>query len=556
MTRAMLGTLSLLWLVVVAGGAASDGALSGVGSWVYQLSGADPDAIAACPADLAVIDPTRDGSRATAYLPEEVARMRARGGGPRLLLAYLSIGEAEDYRDYWRREWRRRPPAWLAAENPDWPGNYKVRYWEPGWQALIMGDARAPLDCILAAGFDGVYLDIIDAYEAFEDSIPDAGERMVAWVARLAAYARQRRPGFLVVAQNGEGLLGSAPYRALLDGVAKEDLWFGMEREQEPSPPAEIAESLAWLRAGRDAGLRVLTVDYVSGPHQVSEVLRRSRAEGFVPTVAVRELDRLVPPPGTPRLETMSGAAPRRDTPGQFYASVLPPGARLLQLGVETWRERLDYLPEGATGSAFRARRFGETMLDLRLSRGSGRHREAGLRVPLALGSFRRDARDQSSGWRDGAALAGVGEVELWLRQAWEPAPRLVLLTGLRAVLPTDRRADPFGSGLGGLLLEAELEHDGELLSVGWQATGGIELEAPLSGSAWTGETDVSCGLETLPGLYLGLSAGVGGSGPQFSLDAERVLGPRDALTCSAGFQPTGAARGRWLGLAWARRLP
>ncbi|HPC15579.1 MAG TPA: endo alpha-1,4 polygalactosaminidase [Candidatus Hydrogenedentes bacterium] len=92
------------------------------------------------------------------------------GGGRRLVVAYMSIGEAEDYRYYWQSAWSSHPPSWIAAENPDWPGNYKVRYWDPAWQAVILGSADAYLDRILAAGFDGVYLDIIDAFEYFEET--------------------------------------------------------------------------------------------------------------------------------------------------------------------------------------------------------------------------------------------------------------------------------------------------------------------------------------------------------------------------------------------------
>jgi len=91
-----------------------------------------------------------------------------KSGGRRLVISYMSIGEAEDYRYYWRRSWDRVPPSWLAAENPDWPGNYKVEYWAPEWQAVIFGSPGAYLDRIMDAGFDGVYLDIIDAFEYFE----------------------------------------------------------------------------------------------------------------------------------------------------------------------------------------------------------------------------------------------------------------------------------------------------------------------------------------------------------------------------------------------------
>ena len=89
-------------------------------------------------------------------------------GGQRLVISYMSIGEAEDYRYYWQSEWERVPPSWLEKENPDWEGNYKVRYWDPDWQSLIYGGNNSYLDRILSVGFDGVYLDIIDAFEYFE----------------------------------------------------------------------------------------------------------------------------------------------------------------------------------------------------------------------------------------------------------------------------------------------------------------------------------------------------------------------------------------------------
>ena len=90
-------------------------------------------------------------------------------GGKRLVICYMSIGEAEDYRYYWKSTWNRNPPSWVEEENPDWEGNYKVRYWDSRWKAVIFGNDESYLKKILDAGFDGVYLDIIDAFEYFED---------------------------------------------------------------------------------------------------------------------------------------------------------------------------------------------------------------------------------------------------------------------------------------------------------------------------------------------------------------------------------------------------
>ena len=90
-------------------------------------------------------------------------------GGKRLVIAYMSIGEAENYRYYWQPEWNQNPPSWLLSENPNWEGNYKVHYWDADWQQIICGNDSSYLKKILDAGFDGVYLDLIDAFEYFEE---------------------------------------------------------------------------------------------------------------------------------------------------------------------------------------------------------------------------------------------------------------------------------------------------------------------------------------------------------------------------------------------------
>ncbi len=90
-------------------------------------------------------------------------------GGKRLLVSYMSIGEAGDFRYYWQPSWQTGNPQWIDEENPDWEGNFKVQYWEEEWQEIIYGDEDSYLQQILDAGFDGVYLDIIDAFWYYEN---------------------------------------------------------------------------------------------------------------------------------------------------------------------------------------------------------------------------------------------------------------------------------------------------------------------------------------------------------------------------------------------------
>ncbi len=132
----------------------------------YDTKQAFINAVTATNYDVVIMDLFLDN---IAFATSEVNQLRNKAnGGKRLVICYMSIGEAEDYRYYWQNAWNNSRPSWIAAENPDWPGNYKVKYWDPEWQGLIFGNSDSYLTKITNAGFDGVYLDIIDAFEYFE----------------------------------------------------------------------------------------------------------------------------------------------------------------------------------------------------------------------------------------------------------------------------------------------------------------------------------------------------------------------------------------------------
>src|SRR5262245_36247568 len=141
--------------------------LADVKTWLYHLgdvNAAEAKVIGASNADLVVIDYATDGT--TPHTPAQLNVMR--GGEDKLIVSYLSIGEAEDYRSYWKSSWNSNPPAFLSASNPEWPDNFKVKYWDPAWQKIMFDY----VDDIIAAGFNGLYLDIVDAYEYWQDINP------------------------------------------------------------------------------------------------------------------------------------------------------------------------------------------------------------------------------------------------------------------------------------------------------------------------------------------------------------------------------------------------
>lgn len=132
----------------------------------YTSKSAFIDAVKATNYDLVIMDLFLDN---TAFTAQEIEQLQIKAnGGKRLVICYMSIGEAEDYRYYWQASWDTSKPNWLDAENPYWKGNYKVKYWNSSWQRLIYGDDQSYTKKIIDAGFDGVYLDIIDAFEYYE----------------------------------------------------------------------------------------------------------------------------------------------------------------------------------------------------------------------------------------------------------------------------------------------------------------------------------------------------------------------------------------------------
>lgn len=324
--------------------------LSSVNDWAYQLQG-DPQLdlapIAQSAFDLVVIDYSADGGGAGAFSAAQIDAVRNGSGGAKIVLAYLSIGEAEVGRFYFDNTWitpdpatspdgpftlTDAAPAFLAPPNQFFPDNFRVRYWDDDWQQIIitnpgghpiLGDAQSYLDRIIDAGFDGVYLDIIDAFEFFgPDAIDGNGERadaasvMIDFVIAIANHARQTRgrTEFLVVPQNGAAIIdadayppetlpeGTSPedfaaqratdYFAAIDGIGAEDTFYiGAEDNDNPFDPDLFLIDL--LDRFRAAGRPVLAIDYVTTTDAIDDFHARARARDWIPYASTRALDRL-----------------------------------------------------------------------------------------------------------------------------------------------------------------------------------------------------------------------------------------------------------------------
>ena len=246
--------------------------IEGNKTWHYQLQDLDKESLKALPVPILVIDPDEGLSC------EDVVELREN----KTVLAYLSIGEAEDYRDYWDSV---RDKPYIREENPEWEGNYLVEYWNEEWQELMVERAKELAEC-----YDGLYLDKVDSYEAF-----DRPEDMVAFVERIAEEAKAVNPSLLIVPQNGLALYRYPSYREVVDGLAAEDVWW---YDDERTEAEEREERLSFLRQALGDGKLVLVVDYPQRQEHIREFYRECWGEGFYCTVENRELNlsRPIPP--------------------------------------------------------------------------------------------------------------------------------------------------------------------------------------------------------------------------------------------------------------------
>lgn len=119
-------------------------------------------AIAATNFDLVLIDAFYDDALLTSA---EVQSLKTKAnGGKRLVLAYMNIGAAESYRYYWQDDWKLNHPGWLEKPYDGYEDEIWVKFWKKDWQEIIFGNDDSYTKKIIDAGFDGAYLDNVEAY--------------------------------------------------------------------------------------------------------------------------------------------------------------------------------------------------------------------------------------------------------------------------------------------------------------------------------------------------------------------------------------------------------
>jgi uncharacterized protein (TIGR01370 family) len=212
------------------------------------------------------------------------------------LLGYLALAEVSKERRY--AAWLRRQKLLLGA-NPDWPDAAYIDLRAKAWQRHVI---EALIPGILAAGFDGVFLDTLDDAAELEEREPKHFRGMKSAAVELVQTIRRRFPQAKLMMNRGLALLPllggtldmvlGESLLAAYDFATKSHDWVAPERYR------AAAETLQEARR-RHPALGLYTLDYWDPDDAagVARIYATQRASGFVPYVATIGLDRIVSGP-------------------------------------------------------------------------------------------------------------------------------------------------------------------------------------------------------------------------------------------------------------------
>ncbi|PIE89923.1 MAG: hypothetical protein CR997_08910 [Acidobacteria bacterium] len=334
--------------------------LDQINFWAYQIQEVNlnnsVDELVNTHYDMLVLEPTKtDWSPPTepqqpwardfdtAEMIDRLKASKASDGLHRkLLIAYIDIGQAEDWRWYWT--WDERLPDDSVAEavcnatpfppegwpeyivkcDPDqWLHNYPVLYWYDEWINIVIhgqglssnpyGNYSSIIDQVIQDGFDGIYLDWVEAAED-EDIIAiaqseglDPVQEMIWFIEDMRAYAVARNPNFVIIQQNAASLIGSHPGIAgVVDAIAQEAIWYDGDATDDwqdvngydhPNDTSLVDYYLHFLDQYQKAGVPVFACEYAL--NRADDAYTKAQSKGFIPYVTRRSLSRLTttPPP-------------------------------------------------------------------------------------------------------------------------------------------------------------------------------------------------------------------------------------------------------------------
>jgi polysaccharide biosynthesis protein PelA len=215
-----------------------------------------------------------------------LAPIQAQG---KTVLGYISLGEAEKYRDYFNTIKRKDV---LLKSNPHWKGHVVIDVRKSAWKNMVLDEL---IPAILNQGFDGIMIDTIDSVIQPEIDDPKHYIGMQDAAVDLIRSIRIRYPSIKIMLNRGFEIL---PQIATdIDMVMAESTLGDWQPEAKKARLLSEQEYMGYVNLLKDAqrmapGLKVYTIDYWPAKDRkgIKHLYATQRAQGFVPYVGPLDL--------------------------------------------------------------------------------------------------------------------------------------------------------------------------------------------------------------------------------------------------------------------------
>lgn len=219
-------------------------------------------------------------------------RLRQLQNRGKTLLGYVSFGEVEKYRDYYKDI---EKMGILLDENPNWPGHFVVDARDPRWAKYLI---EVLVPDILHKGFDGIMIDTIDSIVYLETLDQKQYSGMAQAAANLIRAVRQHYPEMPIMVNRGIEILQET--EQYVDMLMAESIYVEHDfatGKNSIFPESEYLSALNDIKASQERAphLEVFALEYwdPADKEGVRKIYDEHRSNGLHPFVSVIGLDEL-----------------------------------------------------------------------------------------------------------------------------------------------------------------------------------------------------------------------------------------------------------------------
>lgn len=200
-------------------------------------------------------------------------------------IAYLSVCEVEEYRDYFKEI----KDEWIIGKNDIW-NSLIVDITIPEYQNLLF----SLIDNFVKIGFRGVFLDTLDSYLiVIED--PEKIKYYAETIASFIMSIRQRYPNIEILINRGFEFIDES-FKDIVNFFVVEDLYTSYDFESKKyllKSEQEVLFLKNELKKIFSYGIPIVVIDYVDPSNKLLQIkiAQKIVKDGFIPFISTINLD-------------------------------------------------------------------------------------------------------------------------------------------------------------------------------------------------------------------------------------------------------------------------